>query len=105
MNKMLNEYMNINVKHGELSSAVKSPEHKTKCRIQPPSVVFRVERKHYITAGKLWDNDCTCFSVLFKTISDLRNKFARSSGIRLRALLNNACKCTEIFLKLNYKGK
>ncbi len=106
MNKMLIEYMNINVKHGGISSAIKSPKHKRKCRINSPSDVCRAGFKNIITVRISCDKICTYFSVLFKTISDLRNKFARGSGIRLRALLNSSCKGTEIFFKhLNIKDK
>lgn len=106
MNKMLIEYMNINIKHGRLSSAIKSPKLKTENRINSPSEVFRAGMKNIFTLRIKWVLVCTCFSVLFKTISDLRNKFARGSEIRLRALLNSSCKGTEIFLKhLNIKDK
>jgi len=99
MNKMLIEFMNINAKHGRLSSAIKSPEHKTENRINSPSDVFRASNKNILCARKSWESVCTDLSVLFKTISDLSFNFARGSGIRLRALLNKSCEGTEIFFK------
>lgn len=106
MNKMLIEYMNINIKHGGISSAIKSPEHKTKCRINSPSDVCRAGNGNIFTVRISWERVCTCFSVLFKTIIDLRNNFARGSGIRLRALLNLSCESTNTFYKIkNIKDK
>ncbi len=91
--------------HGGISSAIQSPKHKTKCRINSPSDVCRAGIKNIITVGIKWDRAYTCFSVLFKTISDLRKNFARSSGIRLRALLNKRAQARKLILKLKYKGK
>ena len=88
MNKTLIEYMNINAKHGELSSAIKSPKLKTKSRINSPSEAFRAVNKYEfyfeISCNKIY----LCFSVLFVNNSDLAKNFARSSGTRLRAILN-----------------
>lgn len=93
------EYMNSKTKHGELSSAMKSLEHKTKNRIQSPSEVFRAARMCDLYNRISFVNTCPCFGVLFGNISDLSKNFARSSGIRLRALLNDSCKSTDTYFK------
>lgn len=95
------EYMNRNTKHGELSSAMKSPENKTENRIQSPSEAFRAGKKYELNNRISFVNTCPCFGVLFRNISDLSKNFARSSGIRLRALFNDSCKSTDI----NFKTK
>ena len=92
--------MNINAKHGELSSAIKSPKLKTKSRINSPSDVCRAVNKYEFFNGIPCFNTCLCFSVLFVNIFDLGKNLARGSETRLRALLIKPCFCTEIYFKI-----
>ena len=100
MNKTLIEYMNIHAKHGELSSAIKSPKLKTKSRINSPSEAFRAVNRYVPYNAIPCDKICLCFSVLFVNISDFAKNFARGSETRLRAFLNNSCLGTEIYFKI-----
>lgn len=92
--------MNSNIKHGELSSAIQSPKQKTDNRINSPSDVFHAIRFDDLIERTLCDTLCKSVCVLFGNKSVLSKNLARSSAIRLRALLFNACGSTEIIFKI-----